>query len=266
MSTLSLDDLALDATEAGFSRVIGPDWTFADRVFGGYTAALALSAARTVSSHPYAVSTHVMFLEAARPGPISLHVTELRTGRSLWAGRVNAEQAGRPILACDVWFGDRPPASPAAAPRGIEPSPENCPSLDWLPQMWPCMGFLDERAVDYPADPDQRGGGRRVALWARPGKEIGPDMFTGQVLDLMVADAHLMDAALRETGLRDTLGFSLDISVTWESPRPSTGWLRLDARARTGDDGFVTCGGTVRGQDGTLRATALTQGRMFGGS
>lgn len=266
MALLTLDDLALEASGSTFTRVIGPDWTFADRVFGGYTAALALTAARARSTQTHLVAAHVMFLEAAQPGPISLAVTELRAGRSLWAGRVTATQAGRPALSVDVWFGDRPAVPIAAALPAPVPGPQDCPILDWLPEMWPCMGFLEERAIDYPGDPDQRGGGGRVELWARPAEEIGPDPFVAQVLDLMFADAHLMDAALRETGLRDTLGFSLDISVTWERPRAAVGWLRLSAAAESSHDGFVTCQGAVRGQDGALRLTALTQGRIFGGS
>lgn len=264
MPPLSLYDLALESAGAGFTRVIGPDWTFADRVFGGYTAALAVAAARARSTQPSPIAAHVMFLEAALPGPISLEVTELRAGRSLWAGRVTAAQGARQVLSCDLWFGDRPPHPLTAAGPGTEPAPETCPSLGWLPEMWPCMGFLDERVIDYPAGPDESGGGQQVALWARAAKEIGPDPFLAQVLDLMVADAHLMDAALRETGLRDTLGFSLDINVTWERPRPSPGWLRLRADAESGADGFVTCRGTVHAPDGTLRLTALTQGRLFG--
>ena len=263
---LSLDDLALVASGSGFSRVIGPDWTFADRVFGGCTAALALTAARARSAHPHALSAHVIFLEAAQPGAVQLDVTELRSGRNTWVGRVVATQAGRSVLTCDVWFGDRGASGrdPVLAEPGAVPAPEHCPALSWLPEMWPCMGFLEERAIDYPADPDERHGGRHVALWARPIKDIGPDPFLAQVLDLMFADAHLMDAALRGTGLRDTIGFSLDISVVWERPAPSPGWLRLTASAESADDGFVTCHGTVRGPDGRLRATALTQGRSLG--
>jgi acyl-CoA thioesterase len=260
---LSLDDLALESSGSGFSRVIGPDWTFADRVFGGYTAALALTAAHEVATHPHAVSARFGFLEAAVPGPITLEVTALRAGRSLWTGRVLATQAGRPVLTCEVWFADRPAAAPGSPGVAISPGPEQCPSLSWLPDMWPCMGFLEERALDYPAGPTDRSGGPQLAVWARPVKDIGPDPFQGQVLDLMFADAHLMDAALRCTGLGESLGFSLDISITWETPRPSPGWLLLRAEAESGADGFVTCRGTVCAPDGALRATALTQGRNW---
>jgi hypothetical protein len=39
---------------------------------------------------------------------------------------------------------------------------------------------------------------------------------------------------------------------------------RLRASAGPSGGGVVSYRGTVRGQDGTLRATALTQGRMVG--
>jgi acyl-CoA thioesterase len=260
---LSLDDLALEPSAAGFSRVIGPDWTFADRVFGGYTAALALTAAHEVATHPHAVSARFGFLEAAVPGPVTLEVNALRAGRSLWAGRVLATQTGRAVLTCEVWFADRPAAESDEPGVVLGPGPDDCPSMGWLPAMWPCMGFLEERAIDYPAGPTECGGGSQLAVWARPAKDIGPDPFQGQVLDLMLADAHLMDAALRSTGLGESLGFSLDIGITWETPRRSPGWLLLRAEAESGTDGFVTCRGTVCAPDGSLRATALTQGRLF---
>jgi len=167
------------------------------------------------------------------------------------------------VLTCDAWFADRPAAQPVEPGVVVSPGPDLCPSMSWLPDMWPCMGFLDERAIDYPAGPQECGGGQQLAVWARSVKDIGPDPFRGQVLDLMFADAHLMDAALRSTGLGESLGFSLDISITWESPRPSPGWLLLRAEADSAADGFVTCRGTVCAPDGTLRATALTQGRLF---
>ena len=38
------ESLALDGSKGHYGGVIGGGWTFADRVFGGYTAALAASA------------------------------------------------------------------------------------------------------------------------------------------------------------------------------------------------------------------------------
>lgn len=272
MALLSLDDLALDGAAGRFTRDLGEGWTYADRIFGGYTAGLALAAARQTAPHPHAVSAHVAFLDAARPGVLALQVEELRAGRRTWAGRVLASQAGREILTCTAWFGDRG-AAPETSPPGTMspgngaadvPDPAACPSLEWLAQEWPCVGFLDERGIDYPVGRDEVGGPARVALWARPSKPLGPDPFLAQALDLMLADAHTLDAALRPTGLVATFGVSLDLTVAWERPAPAGDWLRLSAESGPADDGFVACTGTIRARDGALRASVVTSGRMLG--
>jgi acyl-CoA thioesterase len=115
------ESLALAGSGGTYLRVIGEDWTFADRVFGGYTAALAATAARSESPHSSLLAAHVMFLEAARP------------------------------------------------------------------------------------------------------------------------------------------------TDTWEQTGPAPGWLNLVAEAGPSDDAFVACTGTIRSQDGTVRATAGQQGRIFPG-
>jgi acyl-CoA thioesterase len=258
--------------------VVGDGWTFADRVFGGYTAALALAAARRESPHPTVLAAHVVFLEAARPGPVDIAVTELRIGRRTWAGRSVVSQAGRPVVTTDAWFGDRGPRPPdppaeggnagAAAPP--DPAdhidPESCSSLAWLLGIYPCVGFLEERAIDYPTHADESGGPPRVELWARPAAPLGEDPFLAQVLDLMLADAHLVDAAMRPGGLTSGLAVSLDLAVSWERPEPVSRWLHLTAEAGPVADGFTTCRGAIRSQDGRLRATAVQQGRVLPGS
>jgi acyl-CoA thioesterase len=275
---LSLGDLALEGAAGRYHRVVGDGWTFADRVFGGYTAALALAATRRESPHPTVLATHVVFLEAARPGPVDIAVTELRSGRRTWAGRSVVSQAGRPVVTTDTWLGDRGPRPLGEATEGgddaTEPrvdlsdrtSPESCPSLAWLLGIYSCVGFLEERSVDYPADPGESGGPPRVELWARPATPLGEDPFLAQVLDLMLADAHLVDAAMRPGGLTSGLAVSLDLAVSWERPEPVWGWLHLAAEAGPVDDGFTTCRGAIRAQDGRLRATAIQQGRILPGS
>jgi acyl-CoA thioesterase len=284
--SLSLGDLALEGAAGRYHRVVAEGWTFADRVFGGYTAGLAVAAARRESPHSTMLAAHILFLEAARPGLLEVAVTELRGGRRTWAGRSVVSQDGRPVVTCDTWFGDRGPRPPdppggrsqaatlaEADLRGMR-DPESCPSLSWLLEIYPCVGFLEERAIDYPANAQESGGPQRVELWARPALPIGEDPFVAQILDPMLADAHLVDAAMRPAGLGAGLAVSLDLAVTWGRPDvaavcdggPAPGWLYLAAEAGPCDDGFTVCTGTIRAQDGTLRAIALQQGRVLPGS
>jgi len=168
------ESLALDGSKGHYGRVIGGGWTFADRVFGGYTAALAATAARRESPHATLLALHVMFLEAARPGPLDLSVTELRRGRSTWAGHTVACQDGRPILTCDAWFGVRGaeaalPATPIDTTS--PPGPDAHPSMDWLRELYPFLGVLEERAVDYPSSADESGG---APMHRGMGAALGP--------------------------------------------------------------------------------------------
>jgi acyl-CoA thioesterase len=259
------EDLHLEGSEGRYHRLVGENWTFADRVFGGYTAGLAAAAARLEAPHPSLLAAHVVFLEAARIGPIELTVTPMRSGRATWAGRILAEQQGRPILTCDTWFGDRAAnaALPPASDGGANPPPESYPSLGWLQQLYTFLDVFDETAVDYPADEHEEGGPARVEVWARPRLPVGEDPFLGQVLELMLADAHLLDAAMRPRSLAAGLAVSLDLAVWWERPSPNPGWLRLVVEAAGWDDMFASCRGTIHAEDGTLRASAGQQGRFL---
>src|SRR6202165_929926 len=264
------EGLFLDGSKGQYSRVIGDGWTFADRVFGGYTAALAATAARRESPHPTLLAAHVVFLEAARAGAIDVAVTELRRGRSTWAGHTVACQDGRPILTCDTWFGVRTAEAPFPATQSpidttSQPRPETHPSMEWLRELYPFLGVLEERAVDYPASADETGGPRCIEVWARPSVPTGDDPFLAQIVDLILVDAHLLDAAMRPRGLTAGLAVSLDLTVAWEPPSPNPGWLNLVALAGTSNDAFVACTGTIRALDGTGGATASQQGRIFAG-
>ncbi len=168
------ESLVLDGSRGHYSRMIGGGWTFADRVFGGYTAALAATAARRESPHSTLLAVHVMFLEAARPGPLDVAVTELRSGRSTWAGHTVGCQDGRPILTCDTWFGVRGaeaalPATPSPIDTSSAPGPPAHPSMEWLRELYPFLGVLEERAVD-PRGPQAA---TAKANMARPIRRVG---------------------------------------------------------------------------------------------
>jgi acyl-CoA thioesterase len=264
---LTLDDLELDGAAGTYRRQLGEGWTYADRIFGGYTAGLALTAAQRKSPHAAAVGAHITFLDAARPGSLTLQVSTLREGRRTWCGQVIATQAGHPVLTCTAWFGERAVGPPSDGSPGSRPRPpEECPSLDWVADMWPCIGFLDERAIDYPTGPEEIGDGSRVEVWSRPAVPLGPDPFLVQAFELMLADAHTLDAAIRRTGLAGTLGVSLDLTVSWQRPTPLPGWIRLSAEAGPAGDGFVTCTGSLHDQDGNLRVSVQTNGRILIGT
>lgn len=126
------EELALDRTEeVSFRRTIHPRWSYADRVFGGYTSALALAAAHRVSSHPAALAAHVMF----PAGPVPGEGLDTEDG----------------VIA-------QPP-----------PAPERCPPMRWLTDAYPFLEAFEEGAIDYPSSrEDFRDGPASIELWARP--------------------------------------------------------------------------------------------------
>jgi acyl-CoA thioesterase II len=260
-------ELALDGGSGRYRRTMSDDWTFADRVFGGYTAGLAVAAAHRESPHPRPVAAHVMFLEAARPGSLELEVTSLRTGRCTWAGRTVARQAGSTILACDTWFAAKAAEVEATADRdgtAPPPRPDQCVSMDWLRDSYPFVAFLEERAIDYPSSvADFRNGSSRVDVWARPVRSVAHvDPVTNRIVELMLADAHLLDAALRPIGLETSLAVSLDLTMWWDGPTPIDGWYRMTAEAGAHGD-FVACTGRISTQSGAVVARTGQQGRLL---
>ncbi len=257
-----------------FGAVIGDHWCFAERAFGGYTAALGVAAALAATDREHVASASVLFLEPGRPGPIRLTVVPLRVGRTAAAVRVQARQGERTVLEATLWLADAwGPSAPATDASRPAIGPEGADDLDWLIEVWTMLAFGERRAIDYPTGFASFARGRPHAeLWVRADLAAAPAPAPPphpQVVDILHLDAHLFDAPGMITGFTSpddpasgTSMISLDLTVAWQpgaSTEPATAWRRLTCDGSV-THGGVTSYGSLTTVDGRRLATATSQG------
>ncbi|WP_406294591.1 thioesterase family protein [Embleya sp. NBC_00888] len=259
------------------------------RGFGGYTAAIAALGATRYAPGKQLRSLRAVFTKTAVAGELELEVLPLVRGRTATSVQVTVRQGGEPVVAALTWFaapGLLPPEGAGRRAAAGVPGPEDCPRLPWLAKIVPFLGGFDERAVDYPLSAEEFDGGFRVddgdsiALWAVPqwpaprdggggggggDRDEGEDTVSASVaqrlVDVMLFDAHLMDAAYRGAA-RGTVMTSLDLDVTWHAEAGAGGPTLF--RARAGLDGLVAnTSATLADVAGTVRATATSQCRVY---
>lgn len=265
-------ELELTGSGDRYEREVGSFWAMADsegeRAFGGYSAALPLAAAARAAAHPALLSCFVMFLGATRPGPIEVRVTTLRSGHATSALRATSYQDGRPCVATTAWFATLDALEPTSAPEpGPElPEPDACaPSPDWSPD-YPFMALFEERRIDYPESFERFSGGPpHIELWMRTVVPLGSDEpVFAQLRDIMMLDAHLLDAVVRSRPSFDVAMWSLDLAVWWSSvERESQPWIRMWSDAAAPGRGFSAVTGGLCRRDGARLAGASQQGRIY---
>lgn len=158
------DVTALEQRSAGlFAAEISPDWTIAGRPNGGYLLAMIGQAAGLVGLHPDPIAASAHYLAAPEPGPATIEVEVLRSGRSASQLRASLQQDGRSCVQALVTT-SRLDASTAYWDRGV-PEPGAIPMADCvrIPDRSPsglpvpimgqvdlriepsCLGFADGR-------------------------------------------------------------------------------------------------------------------------
>ena len=217
-----------------------------------------------------AASLAITFLEAGVVGPVEIEVESLRSGRTAEAARATVRQGDRPILLASAWLADgwSTPAVTAIDEPFDGPGPEDGQDLSWLTDEWPALRFAERAGVDYPTSWLGFARGRpEIGLWARlvadPSRSEDP-LPHAQMADVLHLDAHLFDAPGQVTGWTEADLLSLDLAIAWRPGAhlvPSTGWRLLRSRGAVSDGG-VTAVGSVLGPDGTLLATATSQGLL----
>lgn len=258
------------ARPGAFRAVLDDEWRYADRVFGGYTTALALYCAWLSTPLPVLASAHAMFVNPVSAGPVGAEVSTLQAGRSAVAQRIRLSQGGDTVLSCDAWFLRRAPRPVGArglpaVPPAPAPGPDGCERVDWLGKLYPFMdAHFDTRAIRYPRTPgDRTGDDDGIALWAHPARaRTLPAEVAPWVTDVLLLDAYLLDPALWRYGMDRVTGYSLDLSVSWSATGPAPdGWSRMEAVADGAGD-FVVCTGTVLDSAGAVRARAVQHGKL----
>ena len=85
---------ALQQRSAGlFAAEISPDWTIDGKPNGGYLLAMLGRAASVVGLHPHVIAASAHYLTTPEPGPATIEVEVLRSGRSASQLRTSLQQA-----------------------------------------------------------------------------------------------------------------------------------------------------------------------------
>ena len=127
----------LDHTDQGFSVDLDPQWAVADKLHGGYLMAVLGRAVNEVAkeaegaeaSHPVAIST--AFLRPPLPGPATVTVEPLRTGRRHASFRARLEQEGQSCIEALVTQGvlNESPSTWSSGPPPALPDETDCVHL-----------------------------------------------------------------------------------------------------------------------------------------
>ncbi|MGF1663455.1 MAG: acyl-CoA thioesterase [Kineosporiaceae bacterium] len=257
----------------------------ASRVFGGQVLAQALVAAgRTAPPGRRPHSLHAYFL---RPGDLDeaivLAVERLRDGRSFSARRVQALQAGVPILSMIASF-----ETPGEGPDHADPMPEVPPPGD-LPSQADTWGDVDHPAARYWAheqpldlrfvtpsifaEPQHPPAARMRAWWrtAAPlpaGALLPTGAPDGTLLHAAVAvyasDYSILEPVLRRHGrswLDSGLQMaSIDHAMWFHRPLRADDWVLVDATSPSASSSRGLCAARMFTADGRLVVSVAQEG------
>lgn len=258
-----VDELALERTSVGFARNISPFWGIEGRIFGGYTASLALAAAAKKTGFPALLSCHVLFLSAVRSGPVQIEVETLSQSRTAAAVRIMLKQAGVTALSAHAWLGVELAKTDSSGER-LRPNPETCAQIRFRTEVMPVMDMLDERQVDYPeTNADFQSGLPFVDLWIRPRYAEEVDSLVSQLFDVMAFDAHMLDPTRRARTTDRIETTSMDIGIIWYSVLQAQAWRRVSVESSPSEHGYASTSGQLLDEFGSVCARATQQGRVW---
>jgi acyl-CoA thioesterase len=252
---------AVTATDTGFHGLVGEEWMFGGRVFGGCAAAFASQVVRAAAPQHVLAGIQGSYPRAASPGAIEGRVETVSQGRSSRLVRVDLIQRDQPVFTGHAWLLD-PRLMPADHAEGAEP-PESSPLVEWLADEVPFFKNLEIRAIDYPLTPAGLGDGvPRCEVWARARPESLGETTHESLVDLLLYDSFLLETVFRSEGLNAAQPVTLDLGVRWMRHTPRGAWRRLVTEAAVADD-LALANGTSRTTGGTLLSMATTQGRLL---
>jgi acyl-CoA thioesterase len=248
---------AVDRVSDGRYRAeVAEGWDIAGAANGGYLLATAARAMVDATGRPDPVTVTGHYLSRGEPGPVTIDVTTIRSGRRFATASAMLSAGDRPVLAVLGTFGDLSPADGEAAPEHVDglppdlPAPEDCFAMeatDTFPP--PFMGRVELRL-----HPDDAGftegrptGVPRVRGWFR----LRDDEPADTLSLLCTVDAF-----------PPTI-FNADLPVAWTPTveltahvrsRPAPGWLACTFSTRFVASGFLEADGEVWDTAGRLVA------------
>lgn len=277
LETLTLADTGARTSEDIFTGTSHP--MPYGRVFGGQVMAQAVVAAqRTTPVDRHIHSVHGYFV---RPGdveqPITFAVERIHDGRSFSTRRVQAYQAGVPIMSMISSFQDvdAGPSSQHPMPQDL-PEPEDLPSSEDLlaayaghPQARAVIARpFDIRHVEGPIylpDPERpRRGTQHV--WIRAKDRLPDDDALHRAALAYLSDYAMLEPIVRMHGAAWTTpglkAASLDHALWWHRPARVDEWLLLALETSSSGGGRGLGSGHIYAADGTHVATVAQEGMV----
>ncbi|GAA1305999.1 hypothetical protein Psi02_23090 [Planotetraspora silvatica] len=227
---IRVDDTTYDVCLDGGYSIGGP-------LNGGYLLATVLRAVVDESPHAHPVSTSAQFLRAAVPGPATVRIERLKSGRTATMTRATLVQDGRSFIDTLVTTATLDPAATpewADGPASPMPDLSDCTKLpDPKPESNMNLNAQMELRFDPPTigwlagEPTGRPESR---AYFRMAETQDPDPF---VLALAV-DA--LPPVVFSAGAR---GWAPTVELTWHlRALPAPGWLTLLGSGRLISDGW----------------------------
>ena len=260
MSSRFASDTAAHPRGGGvYDARIDPGWWIERGPNGGYVAALILRAVIAEVADPLrrTRSFTVHYLAPPQEGPVEVHVTVERQGRSLTSASARLVQDGR-LLAiavgafstsrasiefCDLVMPDvAPPEDLATDPPGVGPVVRQRYEQRWALGPPPFSGSGEALA----------GGWIRLARHETDG---GPDAGPGgDELLVAMADAWLPPVFARLTAPAAVPTIDLTVHLRAPVPDDFDDWVLVVFRSSVASDGFVEEDGELWSRDGVLLA------------
>ncbi len=243
-------------SERTWTGHIAPGWSIFENANGGYLMAMVARAmSESVDGRlPASVTAH--FTRPGKPGPVTIEVEALRSGRTFSTVRANLSTDDRLILSALGSFSDRgrepKPSTFVDGSAPDLPPPDECvlmvPSTTG-PLPPPLMGKVEERLHpdDAAALEGNRTGVARVRGWIRLKDEEPLDTFAL----LMAADAF--PPAVFNTNIPLAWTPTLELTTHVRGSEVG-GWLRCQFSTRFVTGGYLEEDGEVWDADGSLLA------------
>lgn len=242
-------------------------WDIGDKPNGGYVIACATQAiAAALPDHPDPFTTTAHYLRPGEPGPFTVDVDVVRTGRKLATATATLRQFGKEKIAVIATFGDLDQATGPTVVAGTPPElpdPETCVSRRDA-MIRDASGELSRFTfrTDTLLHPDAgwlRGtpsGVAHVEAWSRFSDGREPDPLAL----LLFADAlpPAVFEVLHESMWVPTIELTVHVRA-----KPAPGWLRISMTTRFLQDGYFEEDGEIWDSTGRLVAQSRQLAMLF---
>jgi acyl-CoA thioesterase len=253
--------------ERRYRAVLSPAWTLWGPA-GGYVSAIALRAAGAAKSFRRPVSYACQYLTVARFDAVELAVDSLRVGKRSEALRITMTQAGKPILAAQVWAIDDGHEGMVhdfvQAPA--LPHPDALKSMEELRPDRPQHPFLrnfEQRPLDWVPDEDRTPGEPELRGFYRfRPRAVADDPFVDAARAVILIDTFTWPATYRAHPSADPspwIAPNLDLYVRFHRETSAHEWLYCVGRADLAEAGLIAAHGAVFSPEGKLLASGSTQ-------